>query len=52
MTSGCRRRGQQAEPMVGPDAFLFFARQSYAAFPDIKPGDRYYLAPAARVHLW
>jgi putative endopeptidase len=24
----------------------------YAAFPDIKPGDTYYLPPAQRVHLW
>ncbi|MGA9796573.1 MAG: M13 family metallopeptidase [Rhizomicrobium sp.] len=24
----------------------------YAAFPDIKPGDKFYLPPAQRVHLW
>ncbi len=24
----------------------------YAAFPDIKPGQKYYLPPAQRVHLW
>jgi predicted metalloendopeptidase len=24
----------------------------YAAFPDIKPGDKYYLPPDERVHLW
>ncbi|HTV70363.1 MAG TPA: M13 family metallopeptidase [Rhizobiaceae bacterium] len=24
----------------------------YAAFPEIKPGDKYYLAPDQRVHLW
>jgi putative endopeptidase len=24
----------------------------YAAFPDIKPGQKYYLAPEQRVHFW
>jgi len=24
----------------------------YAAYPDIKPGDKYYLPPTERVHLW
>ena len=24
----------------------------YAAFPSVKPGDKYYLAPGKRVHLW
>ena len=24
----------------------------YAAFPDVKPGSRYYLAPEQRIHLW
>jgi len=24
----------------------------YAAFPEIKPGDKYYLPPDQRVHLW
>ncbi len=24
----------------------------YAAYPDVKPGDKYYLPPAERVHLW
>jgi putative endopeptidase len=24
----------------------------YAAFPDIKPGDKYYVPPEQRVHLW
>jgi predicted metalloendopeptidase len=24
----------------------------YAAFPEIKAGDKYYLPPAQRVHLW
>ena len=36
MTPGCRCQGQQAEPIVGPEAFLFFASQIHAAFPDIR----------------
>ncbi len=24
----------------------------YAAYPDVKPGDKYYLPPVERVHLW
>jgi predicted ester cyclase len=36
MSPGCRCQGQRAEPMVGPNAFLFFARQIHAVFPDIR----------------
>jgi steroid delta-isomerase-like uncharacterized protein len=36
MTPDTRTHGQTDEPLVGPDAFLEFARSIHGAFPDLR----------------
>jgi putative endopeptidase len=39
-------------PMFRVNGVVRNSDEWYAAFPEIKPGDKYYLAPEARVRLW